>query len=220
MAVPYANLTNPQTLNLYAMVADDPESFADLDGHGGGGVSNENNAMVPSEKCTTNDGGKGPVNPEAVPSNPVTAQNTTDPPKQETKPGEPKKVVRTGKHVYKKPKTINGRKFEGTAYRYKVVDAKNNIVRGPMNVTENLTRTPQTQELPQPATWFTTNGQITDYVGYWTGGSFPQNYFNVVDQNFIATQNGVSTLLDTTVQQTVSSDANGNVTGVAHTIEQ
>jgi len=31
--VPYANLSNPQTLNLYAMVADDPESFADLDGH-------------------------------------------------------------------------------------------------------------------------------------------------------------------------------------------
>jgi RHS repeat-associated protein len=31
--VPYANLTNPQTLNLYAMVADDPESFSDLDGH-------------------------------------------------------------------------------------------------------------------------------------------------------------------------------------------
>jgi RHS repeat-associated protein len=33
VAVPYANLTNPQTLNLYSMVADDPESFADLDGH-------------------------------------------------------------------------------------------------------------------------------------------------------------------------------------------
>jgi RHS repeat-associated protein len=33
--VPYANLTNPQTLNLYAMVSDDPESFADLDGHDG-----------------------------------------------------------------------------------------------------------------------------------------------------------------------------------------
>jgi RHS repeat-associated protein len=31
--VPYANLTVPQTLNLYSMVADDPESFADLDGH-------------------------------------------------------------------------------------------------------------------------------------------------------------------------------------------
>ena len=32
--VPYANLTNPQTLNLYAMVSDSPETFADLDGHG------------------------------------------------------------------------------------------------------------------------------------------------------------------------------------------
>jgi len=32
--VPYANLANPQTLNLYAMVSDNPESFADLDGHG------------------------------------------------------------------------------------------------------------------------------------------------------------------------------------------
>jgi RHS repeat-associated protein len=31
--VPYANLTNPQTLNLYAMVRDNPESFVDLDGH-------------------------------------------------------------------------------------------------------------------------------------------------------------------------------------------
>ena len=33
VAVPYANLSNPQTLNLYSMVADDPESFADLNGH-------------------------------------------------------------------------------------------------------------------------------------------------------------------------------------------
>ena len=32
-AVPYANLNNPQTLNLYAMASDDPETFADLDGH-------------------------------------------------------------------------------------------------------------------------------------------------------------------------------------------
>ncbi|MBZ5695911.1 MAG: hypothetical protein LAN36_11200 [Acidobacteriia bacterium] len=31
--IPYANLSNPQTLNLYAMVSDNPETFADLDGH-------------------------------------------------------------------------------------------------------------------------------------------------------------------------------------------
>lgn len=33
VAVPYANLTNPQTLNLYAIVRDNPESYVDLDGH-------------------------------------------------------------------------------------------------------------------------------------------------------------------------------------------
>jgi RHS repeat-associated protein len=31
--VPYASFGRPQSLNLYGMVADDPESFADLDGH-------------------------------------------------------------------------------------------------------------------------------------------------------------------------------------------
>jgi hypothetical protein len=33
--VPYADFINPQTLNLYAMVHDNPETFADLDGHNG-----------------------------------------------------------------------------------------------------------------------------------------------------------------------------------------
>jgi RHS repeat-associated protein len=33
--IPYANLENPQTLNLYGLVSDDPESFADLTGHQG-----------------------------------------------------------------------------------------------------------------------------------------------------------------------------------------
>jgi RHS repeat-associated protein len=33
VAVPYATLANPQTLNLYSMVEDDPETSADLDGH-------------------------------------------------------------------------------------------------------------------------------------------------------------------------------------------
>jgi RHS repeat-associated protein len=42
--VPYANLTNPQTLNLYGMVGDNPESFADLDGHCGAPGS-------PSDNC-------------------------------------------------------------------------------------------------------------------------------------------------------------------------
>lgn len=45
--VPYANLTNPQTLNLYAMVHDNPESFADLDGHEDDGSSGDVGASTP-----------------------------------------------------------------------------------------------------------------------------------------------------------------------------
>ena len=48
IAVPYANLSNPQTLNLYSMVADDPETFADLDGH-------EDKTCGANGVCTTKD---------------------------------------------------------------------------------------------------------------------------------------------------------------------
>jgi RHS repeat-associated protein len=44
--VPYANLTNPQTLNLYAMVHDNPETFADLDGHGAIAMSSQGNTIA------------------------------------------------------------------------------------------------------------------------------------------------------------------------------
>jgi len=67
VAVPYANLTNPQTLNLYAMVGDDPESFADLDGHAGAGYPEPNNCMANQETCpqtgALNDGGPSSPNP-------------------------------------------------------------------------------------------------------------------------------------------------------------
>jgi RHS repeat-associated protein len=49
--VPYANLTNPQTLNLYAMVTDDPESFADLDGHIQGSPANAPCSYENQQQC-------------------------------------------------------------------------------------------------------------------------------------------------------------------------
>lgn len=55
--VPYANLTNPQTLNLYAIVSDDPESFADLDGHDrevSPAVLQPDNVIEMLEGCGTN----------------------------------------------------------------------------------------------------------------------------------------------------------------------
>lgn len=50
------DLTNPQTLNLYAFVNDNPESLADLDGHAAGCVS----VMVSgSEDCNSANDGSG-----------------------------------------------------------------------------------------------------------------------------------------------------------------
>src|SRR4029077_15026725 len=56
VAVPYANLTNPQTLNLYAMVSDDPESFAELDGHASQGTSVEGGGLP---TCASTGAGNG-----------------------------------------------------------------------------------------------------------------------------------------------------------------
>ena len=60
--VPYANLTNPQTLNLYAMVSDNPETFADLDGHTCGtiGDSDRNGCDQEGNSKHTPTGGKDP----------------------------------------------------------------------------------------------------------------------------------------------------------------
>jgi len=57
--VPYANLSNPQTLNLYAMVADDPESFADLDGHDPNGAQGTRCAQT-GENCSQQERGGWP----------------------------------------------------------------------------------------------------------------------------------------------------------------
>jgi RHS repeat-associated protein len=58
--VPYANLTNPQTLNLYAMVSDNPETFADLDGHEGGLCGEAMNA------CPDNANGTAGTTPKNI----------------------------------------------------------------------------------------------------------------------------------------------------------
>jgi RHS repeat-associated protein len=80
--VPYANLTNPQTLNLYAMVSDNPESFADLNGHegegsgdsSGGGTSGAGDQSQPNQK-QTQPGQNGGTAQNQTQNN----QNTTSP---------------------------------------------------------------------------------------------------------------------------------------------
>ena len=62
--VPYANLTNPQTLNLYAMVADDPQSFADLDGHDTTAAVTQAGAGDVSSVSTGGSSGQNPNPPQ------------------------------------------------------------------------------------------------------------------------------------------------------------
>jgi RHS repeat-associated protein len=71
VAVPYANLTNPQTLNLYSMVADDPESFADLDGHNCGPCTNDMGEDPEQNESQLSQSIHGPPTP------PPPAQNLT-----------------------------------------------------------------------------------------------------------------------------------------------
>ncbi len=115
---------------------------------------------------------------------------------------------------------VHGRSlyFEGTKYGYKVVDGNGNMVRG-ITVLENLAPNSQTREMPEAWSAAAPNGQFGDLVGRGsTNGTFSPNYFNSDDQTFVVTWHGVSMVLSTTVRQTVSSDSNGNVTAVAHTI--
>jgi RHS repeat-associated protein len=72
--VPYANLTNPQTLNLYAMVSDNPETFADLDGH---------ILMAPNDLIDLVQHGKcddQPCAQQAAQNNPANSDKTAQPP--------------------------------------------------------------------------------------------------------------------------------------------
>jgi RHS repeat-associated protein len=66
--VPYANLTNPQTLNLYTLAHDNPETFADLDGHEtGDGMGQASNPTSVDEKKP----------PDQLPANPQQQQQGT-----------------------------------------------------------------------------------------------------------------------------------------------
>ena len=72
MPVPYANLSNPQTLNLYAMVSDNPETFADLDGHDAGGFDDSGSSGSPAA-ATASPGDQDQQPTTGTPQN-VTAQ--------------------------------------------------------------------------------------------------------------------------------------------------
>jgi RHS repeat-associated protein len=62
--LPYADLANPQELNLYSMVTNNPQSFADPDGHDADAGSMESSAASDSATAMADEAGPGvPVKP-------------------------------------------------------------------------------------------------------------------------------------------------------------
>ncbi|MGC2421052.1 MAG: hypothetical protein WA405_05320, partial [Candidatus Acidiferrales bacterium] len=155
------------------------------------------------------------------------ADRKTDPKQKKQSSSKPVRAIRTGKHVYKHPYRLPGCVigecyFEGTKYRYKVVDAEGNIVRGPIVVTEELTPISNSglpPSLASSSSFSTTDGQYPDYVGLGSDTStFPEGGTAITDQTLTVNQNGQNFPLSTKIQLTIRSDSSGDVTGVAHTL--
>jgi hypothetical protein len=77
--VPYAKLTDPQSLNLYSYVTDDPLSHTDLDGHF--------QSAPASGSCPNNNGDNCSVKTDANGNTTVTIKTTGDPVQTQTKEG-------------------------------------------------------------------------------------------------------------------------------------
>ena len=75
--VPYANLSNPQTLNLYAMVRDNPETFADLDGHEDEGGFGDSGGSGGGDPATTASPASGTAQPQTSAPASTTRQETS-----------------------------------------------------------------------------------------------------------------------------------------------
>jgi RHS repeat-associated protein len=77
--VPYAKLTDPQSLNLYSFVTDDPLSHTDLDGHF--------QSALASGSCPNNNGDSCNSKTDADGNTTVTIKTTGEPVQQQTKEG-------------------------------------------------------------------------------------------------------------------------------------
>jgi RHS repeat-associated protein len=114
--VPYANLANPQTLNLYAMVSDNPEAFADLNGHegegsgdSGGSSSNSGSANSPNSSTAQPAQQPAPAPPPPPPSQ--TGQNSGS--AQKLSVGDVSKIIETAQNSKADPVTTALSIFDG-----------------------------------------------------------------------------------------------------------
>ena len=114
--VPYANLTNPQTLNLYAMVSDNPESFADLTGH-------ECTISAPGgESCKPDVPPNGPVRTGESPAQVKSPSQQVQQPTQQNQP--PANDQRVGNVVHNETGSLRPSAKEGAGSSQDLHNAK------------------------------------------------------------------------------------------------
>lgn len=211
--VPYANLTNPQTLNLYAMTSDNPETFADLDGHSGilAMIADPGGSLSP-DMATVSDffsEGTGTISANDTPP-PVPQQPTTTP---QSPTGVAAQQQNQTQSSPRDPASLRKGKAEpdpngngGIIQHYQVVDARGRPVRKvsiqehvKVLIHENISGTNA-----NPNGVYYPTGDVRDQVG---PGSPPSTItvheFLKTEQTFTAYKNGHAYQLTTVINQYV-----------------
>ena len=235
--VPYANLTNPQTLNLYAIVNDNVMTFADLDGHvplmsRGQSCQGSCNISAPGLSCTL-DGipiSCGAVSGLSGAGSLVTENGTaitteshngqSDPAKsksaQEKDAAHPKKKKKNTSKPYsvKRMKTTtlsNGTKI----VRYQVVDSDGKPVHNvAVQEHEEVKLALNAEDESNPGYVNLPSGQIYDFIGPKLGQPSGGNSLLITEQTFTAKKDGEEFFLTTMINQYIL-EKHGSVTAAA-----
>ena len=211
--VPYAKLENPQSLNLYAYIGNNPLIQIDPDGHWTCTGDNANGSACQAMKAIhANEGLVDVKGVDALASGAAAKEA-----QQQT----PAEIVRSGSksHTSANPEHMAGGRFAGTEIAYEVRNSNHHRIKGTIRVRELFTITDNTN-LDYPhheSTWQTSNGRFVDRVGWFSNGNnpWPINYSDEIIQRFSVLQGSDftdRTDIDGKNLLEINSDSQGNVT--------
>lgn len=195
--VPYANLTNPQTLNLYAMVSDNPETFADLDGHCGDNCDGQ-------PRTDPSGSGKKVCDLKTDKCNDPTTKNVNGHDQDQAQQQSGRQFSPTDPTSLRKGKTEAGPNG-GIIQDYQVVDAHGHPVRK-VSVQEHVKVLvhENVNGVPNPNPVYYPTGEVRDEIGPTSPPSTnTQHEFLKTEQTFTAYKNGHAYPLTTVINQYV-----------------
>jgi hypothetical protein len=225
--VPYAKLVDPQSLNLYAYVYNNPINSIDSDGHDGCSATPQLCASIRdavSQGKSIQDGAMSFLQEKGKEYADLLHETANHIPARLERVGDPK--------VYSSDNPLKGRdnvSFAGTEYSFKVIAVSGQPITEPMIVKEvfsDIDLAPGTS-VPGEGSWNFVKeggGELHDFVGakiYQGNGPspLPKSFSDLKNQGYILTQrfrvildSGVTTL-STVNRLQVKVGPTGNVTG-------